>query len=56
MTNIGDKIVLTKNHAVCYFYGHKPGTYTVKVGDWGWDDGDLFIETNIGKLKIKDIV
>lgn len=38
----------------CQVYDVQPGTYEVFVGDWGWDDGDLYIITeNKGRVKTK---
>ena len=55
MARIGDKIEIEKASPHCSLLGVKPGVYTVKVGDYGWDDGDLFVETNKGKIKLRDL-
>lgn len=47
--------VLPEDHHLVKMLGHKPGCYRVYVGDFGWDDGDLYIVTNVGKVKLKDI-
>ena len=51
---IGRFVTLSKDDYQCGLYGHNPGTYEVFVGEYGWDDGDLYIRTNKGKLKLKD--
>lgn len=55
MSRIGDVYTLKPGTAVVDLLGHEPGVYKVQVGLYGWDDGDLFIVTNKGKLKLKDI-
>lgn len=35
--------------------GLHTGKYTVHVGEYGWDDGDLFIESNIGRIKLREL-
>ena len=51
----GETYTLKPDTASVQLMGHKPGDYVVQVGDYGWDDGDLFIVTNKGKLKLRDI-
>lgn len=34
--------------------GAVPGEYPVMVGDWGWDDGDLYIMAP-SKFKLRDL-
>lgn len=31
------------------------GTYDVYVGDWGWDDGDLYILVGDKRRKLKEL-
>lgn len=51
----GDRIELEKETPHCRLFGVKPGFYDVMVGDYGWDDGDLYINTNKGKVKLRDL-
>jgi hypothetical protein len=52
---IGDVVELKSGMCSVDMLGHPKGTYTVCVGDYGWDDGDLFIETQKGKLKLREL-
>jgi hypothetical protein len=52
---VGRKIEIEKACPHCSLLGVKPGVYEVLVGDYGWEDGDLYINTNKGKVKLKDL-
>lgn len=49
------KVKLLSNSCSTVLVGHTPGIYEVQCGDYGWDDGDLFIITNLGKLKLRHL-
>ncbi len=54
--SINRKIKIDPNSYSTRLLGIKPGVYDVYVGDWGWDDGDLYIRTADGKKhKLKDL-
>jgi len=52
VTKIGDTIELRKGMCSVDLMGHPCGKYPVRVGNYGWDDGDLYIQTTKGKLKL----
>lgn len=49
------RVRLLPNSCSTVLVGHNPGIYEVQYGDYGWDDGDLFIITNLGKLKLRHL-
>ena len=51
---VNQSVTLKPDCLWCQVYDVRPGTYEVFVGDWGWDDGDLYIITeNRGRVKTK---
>jgi|VirMetMinimDraft_7_1064189.scaffolds.fasta_scaffold00247_29 hypothetical protein len=52
---IGKKYEIKEDSFTHRLYGVPIGSYEVYVGEFGWDDGDMYIRVRDRKWKLKDL-
>ena len=52
---VNQTVEIEPQEALIFHLHLKPGVYPVYVGDYGWDDGDLYIRCQGKKFKLRDI-
>lgn len=54
-SKVGRRIKITDEEPEVGLLGVKAGVYDVMVGDYGWDNGDLFIQTPTKRIALKNL-